>query len=945
MCRLPCLGEFKRSTSWLPLVAALAILAPRPVRGATLPPHLKFRTVSSSRVSVHYHQGLEPLARKAASLATEILASLEARYGVRVGRVQVVLTDVDDEPNAFATPLPYPLVHVRAVAPSGGDEFGNLEDWLRLVLTHELAHIVHLEEARGLFRVGRKVFGRAPFLFPNTLTPSWMIEGLATYEETEGTAFGRGRSSDSRMVLRMAALEGDFPREDRPVTGLDRWPGGQAAYVFGEGFLRGVTERFGKNALPELARVHSARVIPFLDDLTARRVTGASFHTRWAEWRQETRAAFFGEAEALRERGLTTSRALTFRGIRQAGPRFSPDGHWIAYTNRNLTRFRAIHVVGADGSDDRRVAWRNGGASLAWTPDGRAIVFDEPEVHKLFSKYSDLRIVDLATGRVRPITRGVRARQPDVSPDGTRVVFVRQTSDRSELATVGLDGSGLSDLTHSEPGTQWSHPRVSPRGDVVAASRWLPGGLMDLVLVDLMSGSVSALMADRAREAEPTWTPDGSHVLFRSDRDGISNLYALRLADRALLRVTRVLGGAFSPDVSPDGREVAFANYGSAGYDIHLAALDTGGLFPAPPFEDSFPHPRPDAPAILEPDRPYRPLPHMLPRFWSPYATTSSDETVLGVVTAGADSLLRHVYGGELHWGSATERVGFRAFYQYDRFRPTFLLTAENTYEPGGEGILHTREVGLRAQLPVVRTLRASHSLSLAWRHKVETVTSSTESDRLALGGLELAWFLSTVKQYPYSISPMDGQRLRVAYLKEDPFFGSDVSLGKLIGDARGYFRCFGESDVLGVRLGGGTTVGRPTFRRSFAVGGFPEGGLFDVVRTNHTVLRGYPDDAFTGRSFVHVNLEYRFPLAHPQAGFRSFPFFVRHLHAAVFADAAHAWSGAFALRDVKTSVGGALGIDLHLGHAVPLTMTAGLGRGLAEKGETRFYVRAGLAF
>ena len=85
---------------------------------------------------------------------------------------------------------------------------------------------------------------------------------------------------------------------------------------------------------------------------------------------------------------------------------------------------------------------------------------------------------------------------------------------------------------------------------------------------------------------------------------------------------------------------------------------------------------------------------------------------------------------------------------------------------------------------------------------------------------------------------------------------------------------------------------------------------LLDVVRTNQTVLRGYPDNAFTGRSFVHANVEYRFALVHPQRGWRTFPLFVCHLHAAVFLDAAHAWNGSFALIDVKT--GDRVRIDLN---------------------------------
>ena len=74
-------------------------------------------------------------------------------------------------------------------------------------------------------------------------------------------------------------------------------------------------------------------------------------------------------------------------------------------------------------------------------------------------------------------------------------------------------------------------------------------------------------------------------------------------------------------------------------------------------------------------------------------------------------------------------------------------------------------------------------------------------------------------------------------------------------------------------------------------------------------------------------------------------PVFVRHLHGTLFADAGNAWSGDFRVRDVKTAAGGALGADVVVGHALPLTFTLGLARGFADKGETRAYFRTGLAF
>src|SRR6185436_12528821 len=139
------------------------------------------------------------------------------------------------------------------------------------------------------------------------------------------------------------------------------------------------------------------------------------------------------------------------------------------------------------------------------------------------------------------------------------------------------------------------------------------------------------------------------------------------------------------------------------------------------------------------------------------------------------------------------------------------------------------------------------------------------------LGGLEIGWALGTAQQYPYSVSPVDGTRLSLRYVRESPSLGSDVALGKATLDARLYRRVVVEGDALALHAAAGTTLGRPSFQRSFAVGGFPDGALLDIVQTNHAVLRGYPESLFRGRHFVAGNLEYRVPLVHPQRGWRSF--------------------------------------------------------------------------
>ncbi len=74
-----------------------------------------------------------------------------------------------------------------------------------------------------------------------------------------------------------------------------------------------------------------------------------------------------------------------------------------------------------DGTDDHRVALRNGGSGLAWTPDGKALVYGELQVHRTFSVLGDLSLVDVASGRrapPHPRRARLRPRRLAGRPDG-----------------------------------------------------------------------------------------------------------------------------------------------------------------------------------------------------------------------------------------------------------------------------------------------------------------------------------------------------------------------------------------------------------------------------------------------------------------------------------------------------------------------------------------------
>jgi hypothetical protein len=336
----------------------------------------------------------------------------------------------------------------------------------------------------------------------------------------------------------------------------------------------------------------------------------------------------------------------------------------------------------------------------------------------------------------------------------------------------------------------------------------------------------------------------------------------------------------------------------------------------------------------------------LLPRFWTPWVELGDSEDRLGLATGGSDALFRHAWAAQATWGTRSGRVNASGFYLYDRFRTTLIASAQDETDVYADGDLRTRKLVLQAALPLRRTVRSLQSLSVAWRReREEGVGSSRGRAEVNLGGIETGWVLSSARSYPYSISPSEGARLRVGWLHEAKSLGSDLALDKLAADARLYRRVFGERDVLALQAGAGTTWGEERFERSFAVGGYPDASLFDIVRTNNAVLRGYPDNAFTGRRYAAVNAEYRFPLFSPQRGWRSFPLFLRHFSGSVFFDAASAWTGEFRSEDVRTSAGASIALDSAVGFTVPVTVELTVARGFEDLGETKVYFRFGLAF
>jgi Tol biopolymer transport system component len=944
--------------NFLPLLLLLYF----PFGSAKTDPSFSWMTLTSPHFLIHYHQGEEALAERAVVIAEDVHARLAPRMKSQPHtRTNIVLVDALDDANGSATPLPYNLITLYVTQPFGASIFGasNYDDWMRLLITHEYTHIVHLDMVNSLPEVLSNIFGN--LYFPNMFQPVWLIEGLAVYEETELTGGGRNRSPASDMVLRMAVLENNFPDISHAANYTEKWPDGEVPYLFGGSFTAFIAKKYGREKLADLSIDYSGRWWPFLVNGTARRVLGSDYSELWWAWRFELSRRYEGEKQRVLARGLSASRPLTHSGYQNLAPSISPDGKQIAYYVQNADEHPAIHLMNIDGSADRKVvnSVNSSAPDIAWRADGKGFYYTRIEVVRNTDLYNDIYYYDLEHRKEIRLTRKLRARDPAPSPDGAKLVFVTNRLGKTRLATMPFSQKRIArapdiNWLSEESEYQFETPRYSPDGQKIVVGVRQPDGYKDIWILDSQGNKLEELMHDRAIDSGAVWSADGRSIYFSSDRSGIFNLYVYDLSSKQISQVSNVLGGAFMPSVAPDGSTIAFADYSSRGFDIHVMDNDSAARKAVANYSDPYPAMKYDEQPVSSGMSPYNPLPTLAPRLWLPnFGYSSYSGTLGGLFTFGADAVERHNYTLSALYGPSKQRTWYDFNYRYDGWYPSLkfrawdidmgyanLLEQQAGFIRKNNYVERSRMFDVSLTFPLLK-LDRQHELSLGYRrNNVSGLTpmppwggyngAVPAQGRLASGKVD--YLFNNAEKYGYSISPEDGRSIELGYERVSKKIGSDFNLQKYSVDWHEYIDFPFEHHVLLLRGYAGKSSGDVIVQRAFQLGGVGPGDMAINIDQNSVYLRGYPANQYRGQKAGLATMEYRFPIQNLESGVGNMPFFFKRLHGAAFAEAGNAWDDVFDRRDLKRSVGAEANMDMTLGYMLPVTVRLGLYKALDDQ-------------
>ncbi|MEE4338753.1 S9 family peptidase [Erythrobacter sp.] len=258
-------------------------------------------------------------------------------------------------------------------------------------------------------------------------------------------------------------------------------------------------------------------------------------------------------------------------------PQISPDGSRIAYVRRtnDIMTDKAVSSIWlidvSTGAETPLVTGEGSHGSPRWSPDGTRLAYISTES----GGGAELHVHWMATGQSANIT--ALAEGPSGlawSPDGTSIAY-----------TARVPGKGL---TLGKPpatpeGAEWGKPlqiidRVTYRRD---GGTYVKPGTRQLFLVSATGGSPRQLtFGEYDNGGAVEWAPDGKALYYTANRrenwelDEVeSEVYRLDIASGAITALTDRDGPDGSPQVSPDGRMIAYLGYDDVGNAYDQAQL------------------------------------------------------------------------------------------------------------------------------------------------------------------------------------------------------------------------------------------------------------------------------------------------------------------------------------------------------------------------------------
>ncbi len=570
-------------------------------------PEISWKSVTTEHFIINYYDRTEHAvyaAWKISEDAFEVLTEL-LDYRPR-DKIALSLAEYDDMSNGFAE---WTSATIMIWLPDSRFELRSNTTWLRNVITHELTHIMSLEQKRRMQLLDISLslnlttpdedYGIIePFAKISTY-PAWLAEGMAQFE----TECLGNDCYDSRreMILRSAILSSSMLTLDEMGHFNHDARGAEMVYNQGFAFTKYIAGKIGYKQLHAVFKAGaSARIdfpIWFYDH------TGLSVGNLYTTWIDSLRSTFQYRFPAKD----TLHRIVYDKGRYNLRPVVSPDGAYWSWLSSGSDDGDRTDLVVARMGETRplfRVPYAHTAHCFSSASDKVYFIKSRvPNINGSF--FNDIFSRSIANGRQERITTDGRIYDIAALPGGKDLLCISYRNGSFGLFRCSIATGNLTELIPGEPGSPLVNITVNPQdSDAVIVSK-IVDGRSRLFRWLKATGQLEPIGPGTAQEESPFWAPDG-RIYFSADYDGVFNIYSMLPDGSNLKRHTSTAGGYFSPRFVPDGNLVA-AYYNASGFSIVIVP-SAGQLYSVPEsYRCSFgPLPRPKGIVTIK-SNPYEP--------------------------------------------------------------------------------------------------------------------------------------------------------------------------------------------------------------------------------------------------------------------------------------------------------------------------------------------------
>ena len=524
------------------------------------PPSLKWKQINTPLSRVIIPQNLDSTGERITNIIKFISGPTRNTIGNKSIKINLVVQNQTTISNAYVGLGPFRSEFL--ITPlQNSFELGSLP-WPDQLAIHEYRHVEQYNNFNvGFSKVMYDIFGEEGQAFANNATISnWFFEGDAVYNETNVSRQGRGRlpffydgyralwkegKNYSWMKLRSGSLKDFVP---------NHYPLGFLLVAYGR---EKYGDMFWKNVTHDAASFKGL-FYPF--QRAIKKYSGTDYVT----FRKEA-LDFFKTQFSLENIKPKKTKTQTY--IDETYPAYIGNDS-IVFAKSGYKQIPEF--VLRTGAIEKRIRISDYTIDPQFSYKNGKIVYASyrTDVRWGYRDYSDLRIIDVATGKQQALTSRTKYFSPDISADGKRVIAVEESPDaKCSLHLIDALTGKIIKIIPNPGHLFYTYPKFYSNTRIISAVR-NTSGQMSLALINTADGAADFLIPFTYNVVGfPFLT--GDTLYFSSSEQKNDELFAYTFSDKKIwhIRVNADKGtGKYQPSVNND--HLVYSTFTAEGYRL-----------------------------------------------------------------------------------------------------------------------------------------------------------------------------------------------------------------------------------------------------------------------------------------------------------------------------------------------------------------------------------------